>query len=178
MKRFQLLLMCVLCLSIVPHIIVPHVEAAEALPSAQTSVLTPEKRADIERLLEMTGATSLGKQMGVAMVAQLTPTLQKAYPDIPQRVLDALPAEVGAVFEANMASFKEIIIPLYHSYFTGDEIKEMLKFYSTALGQKTIRVMPALMQESMLAGQQWGQSLGPQIEARIKAKLKSEGIRL
>jgi hypothetical protein len=52
----------------------------------------------------------------------------------------------------------------------------MIRFYSTDLGKKTIRVMPALMQESMAAGQQWGQALGPQIEERVKARLKKEGV--
>ena len=38
--------------------------------------------------------------------------------------------------------------------------------------------MPQLVQESMLAGQRWGQSLGPLIENRIKQRFKEEGIKL
>ncbi|MBC7982410.1 MAG: DUF2059 domain-containing protein [Candidatus Obscuribacterales bacterium] len=140
--------------------------------------LTTAKRADIERLLEMTGATALGKQMATAVVAQMAQSIKQARPDVPQRVIDVLPEEVGAVFEANMASFNEIVIPIYHNFFTGLEIKEMIRFYSTELGKKTIRVMPALMQESMLAGQQWGQSLGPKINERVRARLTSEGFKL
>jgi hypothetical protein len=110
------------------------------------------------------------------MVAQLTQVIKKARPEIPQKTLDVLPGEVAAVIDANSAAFKEIMFPIYHKYFTGAEIKEMIRFYSTDLGKKTIRVMPALMQESMAAGQQWGQALGPQIEERVKARLKKEGV--
>jgi uncharacterized protein len=140
--------------------------------------LTAAKRADIEKLLEMTGTAALGKQMGTAVMGQMAQAIRKMRPDIPQRVIDALPGEVGAVFEANMDAFKEQVIPLYSKYFTASEIKGMIAFYSTDLGKKTISVMPSLMAESMAAGQQWGQSLGPQIDARIKARCKNEGYPL
>jgi hypothetical protein len=89
-----------------------------------------------------------------------------------------LPEEIGAVFEARAGSFKEIVIPIYHKYFTGEEIKEMIRFYSSDLGRKTIRIMPALINESLTAGQQWGQSLAPLITERVKARLKREGVEL
>jgi len=152
--------------------------AATVPVAALADDMTPEKRADIEQLLQITGALSLGKQMAMSLVAQISQTLKKARPDIPQRLLDALPEEVEAVFEANITSFKEATIPLYGKYFTGAEIKQMLQFYSTDLGQKTIKVMPALLQESMVVGQQWGQSLTPIIDARIRARFKKEGIQI
>lgn len=145
---------------------------------AKGEELSPEKRADIERLLDMTGAMALSTQMANAVTAQLFQVIKKARPDIPAKVLDALPAEVQATFEANMDSFKEAIIPIYHKHFSGSEIKEIIQFYSTDLGKKTVRLMPVLMQESMLAGQRWGQSLGPEIDRRIKARLKGEGAKI
>jgi len=72
--------------------------------SAFAEDLTPEKRADIEQLLQMTAALSVGKQMGLAVVAQLTQTIKRARPDIPQSVLDVLPEEVNAVFDAHVSS--------------------------------------------------------------------------
>ena len=140
--------------------------------------LTAAKRADIEKLLEMTGAAAMGKQMGVAALGQMAQVIRKMRPDIPQHVIDTLPDEVGAVFDANIDSFKEQVISIYSKYFTASEIKGMIAFYATDLGKKTISVMPALMAESMATGQQWGQSLGPQIDARIKARCKKEGYPL
>lgn len=140
--------------------------------------LSPEKRADIERLLDMTGAMALSTQMASAVTTQLFQAIKKARPDIPARVLDALPAVVQATFEANVGSLKEATIPIYHKHFSASEIKEIIQFYSTDLGKKTIRLMPVLMQESMLAGQRWGESLGPEIERRVKAQLKNEGVKI
>lgn len=140
--------------------------------------LTAEKRADIEQLLEMTGALSVGKQMSGAVVQQMMQFLRKARPDIPQRVLDVLPEEIDGVINDNMGAFRDLTVPLYHKYFTGAEVKEMIRFYSTPLGKKTIETMPALLNEGFEVGQKWGQSLGPSIQARVQARLKKEGYDL
>jgi len=150
-----------------------------AVPSlTQAQGVAPEKRADIERLLELTGALSLGKQMAVSVAAQFGQALRKARPDIPQQLIEALPVEIEAVFSANMPSFTAQVIPLYDKYFTGEEIKQMIAFYSSDLGRKTISVMPSLLQESMAIGQKWGQSLAPEIDARVRARFKKEGIQI
>ena len=140
--------------------------------------LTPQKRADIERLLEMTGATRLGKQLAVLSAGPMVQSLKERHPGIPQKALDALPEEVGAVFEANIGTFVASIIPLYHRYFTAEEIKGMIAFYSTPLGQKAINSMPGLMSESVAIAQKWGQGLDPLIAERVRARLKKEGIDL
>lgn len=150
--------------------------ASPSLASAEE--LTSDKKVDIENLLQITGALSIGKQMSVAVVGQLTQSLRQARSDIPQEVLDVLPEVVGSVLDTNISSFKEAIIPVYHKYFTADEIKQMIRFYSTDLGKKTIQVMPSLLQESMAVGEQWGRSLAPQINEQVRARFKQEGIKI
>ncbi len=54
-------------------------------------------------------------------------------------------SEVDAIINDNIGPLTELIIGIYHKHFTADEIKEMIGFYATPLGQKSIRVMPALM---------------------------------
>ncbi len=151
--------------------------AAFCMPAC-AETLTPEKKADIERLLDMTGALAVGKQMATALSVNMSQTLKSVRPDIPQNVIDTIPVEVARVMEANIGALKEAIIPIYHKHFTADEIKEMIRFYSSDLGRKTIKVMPALMQEGMLAGQRWGQSLGPKVEQGVRAKLRREGVNI
>lgn len=137
--------------------------------------LSPAKRADIERLLSMTKALDLSQQMGVAAAQQISQMLQQVRPDIPQKVLDTLPEEIGAVFVEERDGLQELVVAIYHEHFSASDIRGMIDFYSTDLGKKTIAVMPVLMSQSMQAGQAWGQSLGPVIEARVKARLEKEG---
>jgi hypothetical protein len=146
--------------------------------SVHADELTREKRADIERLLAMTGSLALSKQMANAVTAGMTQTLKQARPDIPEKVLDLMASEVSATFDDNMSSLKDEMIPLYHRHFSASEIKGLVNFYSTELGQKTIKVMPVLMQEGMQVGQRWGQSLAPKIKQRVSARLQQQGIKL
>lgn len=145
---------------------------------ASAEDLTPQKKADIEKLLAITGALAIGQQMSEAFVNQMTQSLRTRRPDIPKEVFDVLPEEINAVISSNLDRFKDIVIPLYHKYFSGEEIKQIIEFYKTPLGQKTIQVMPQLMGESLQAGIRWGEEMGPEIQRRIKSRFKKEGYEI
>ena len=80
--------------------------------------------------------------------------------------------------ELAKGDFNNNIIPLYDKYFTLAEIQQLLDFYETDIGKKTIEVMPQLTQESIIIGQQWGESIGPIIGQRITRRLAEEGIEI
>jgi len=46
------------------------------------------------------------------------------------------------------------------------------------LGQKTIKVWPLILQESMLLAQDWWKALAPLIKDRVNNRFKKEGIEL
>jgi hypothetical protein len=140
--------------------------------------LTEAKRADIKALLEVTGSLRVGQQMSELMVGQMTETLKQARPDIEPRLYDVLRDEVNAVLEESIPAFVELMIPVYHRHFSHREIRELLAFYGTDLGRKTIAVMPLLLQESMQLGQRWGRSLAPVVERRIRERFLAEGVDL
>lgn len=140
--------------------------------------LSAQKRADIERLLLITNALDIGRQFGSGVIAQINQMIRKIRPDIPQKVLDTLPAEVNALMVEQQDVLKEMIVLIYHEHFTREDILGMIDFYSTDLGKKAIATMPSLMGQSLQAGQAWGQSLAPLIDERIKARLSQEGYEI
>lgn len=50
------------------------------------------------------------------------------------------------------AFYRTLFVKLYRKYYTVEEMKEVQKFYQTAVGKKTLKVMSPLMQESMQEG--------------------------
>lgn len=149
-----------------------------ALSPARAEDLTTAKRTDIQRLLETTGALSLGRQMSAYVVRHYMDSLRQMRPDIPAAALDTIPPVVDEVIGANLPAFADKMVPLYHRYFTHAEIGQLLAFYQTDVGRKSIQVMPQLLQESMKMGQEWGQALGPEIQRRVKERLKKEGVEI
>src|SRR5712664_168731 len=143
--------------------------AAMSIANAPAQEVSTEKRAEIERLLEITGALAVGQQMSSFFVTRLAQAIRRDNPNAPQHVIDAIPQEVNAVIVESLPLFKELVIPLYDKYLTLDDLRGLNSFYSTPLGKKTISVMPALVQESMAMGAQWGQAMEPRIAQRLRA---------
>lgn len=161
---------------LLPLVLFGSLIAASPAPAAEAVSAT--KKADIEQLVTMTGALRIGDQMSRAMVLQMTRALKRARPDIPQDVLDAVREEVNrAVTESLNApgGFMDITVGIYDKYYTDAEIRQLIAFYQTPVGQKSIRILPTIMQDSILAGQVWGRSLIPQVQRRVLQRLRQMG---
>ena len=132
---------------------------AGALATAQ-SPLPRNKDQAIRELIQITGASNLGRQM----MEQMRPALQKAIPDLPASFWDDFMAEVKT------DEMTDLIVPIYARHFTLEELEELIAFNRTPLGQKVIAEMPAVMKESMSAGQEWGRQLGERAYRKAEAQ--------
>ena len=143
--------------------------------------ISKSKRADIEKLLELTGALRIGSQMSQFFVTEMTKSIKTARPDIPEEMFKVLAEEVNGVINGAMKQkegFVDLVIPVYDKYYSDADIKALIKFYQSDIGKKTIKVMPNLIGESMKIGQAWGQKLGPVIEERVMKRFKEKGFDL
>lgn len=140
--------------------------------------VSASKRAKIEELLNVTGALAIGRQMSATFVNELGKAIRANNPNVPKRVTDALPEEVDRIIAERMPALIELYVPLYDRYFTEEDLAGMIAFYKTEVGKKTIQVMPHLVRDSMQAGMQWGQSLGPVLTQRLRERFKADQIKI
>lgn len=93
------------------------------------------------------------------------PAQRAANPRIPAVFWDRLLAQV----RARRGELEEMMADVYARHFTSDDVRQLLAFYRTPVGQKLLAMQPAVLQESMAAGQAWGarlaQGIGEQLEA-------------
>ena len=61
-------------------------------------------------------------------------------------------------------------LPAYNQHFTDDEIKQLITFYETPVGQKTVKEMPQLVTELQSLGQKWGENLGRECMTEVLAE--------
>jgi hypothetical protein len=101
------------------------------------------------------------------MMNTLLPNLQRMAPQVPASFWQEFAKEIDP------NELVAIVVPIYQRHFTEREIQEMIRFYKTPTGQKFTRELPLVTQESVAAGQQWGQ----QIAQRAIAKLQAQGIK-
>ena len=125
-----------------------------------TTPLSAEKAKSnsIKQLMEKTGAKNLGSQM----IKQMLPTLKKLAPNAPKIFWKK------TILKMDMNKMIELIIPVYQKHLTEKDIQTIIKFYDTPVGKKFIKVTPAITQETMIIGQQWGQSIAMEIIQELK----------
>lgn len=141
--------------------------------------ITTAKQNDIRQLIEMTGGTNIAKLFASGSSQQMFKMLKASRPDIPDRALVIMEREMLALFSEKLTApggLMDMIVPIYAKHLSHQEIRELIAFYQTPLGRKTISVLPLVTQESMQAGQRWGQALGPEMEKRVIAALNREGL--
>ena len=132
------------------------VSAAEPPPAE--SAAEPGKEAKVRQLMELTGSGSIGVQM----VTQMLPAMKKMAPNAPETFWQEMMAELKP------ESFVDLVVPIYMKHFDEVDLDEMIAFYSTRVGRKSIERLPAIMAESMAAGQVWGEQVARKILERLK----------
>src|SRR5579872_5763280 len=105
-----------------------------------------------------------------SMEGSIKPLLASALP--PGEYRDKLIDLFFAKFQskANPKALLDLAVPLYDKYYSHEEIKGLIQFYQTPLGQKTLSILPKLMAESMNTGQEWGRQLGAQCMEEVLAE--------
>ncbi len=66
-------------------------------------------------------------------------------------------------------SLKEDLAKVYMAEFTESELNDLIKFYQTPLGKKTVEKMPSLMSKGAEMGQKRMQEHLPELQAAIQA---------
>ena len=118
------------------------------------------KQAAIRKLIEVTGAAQMGKQMADTLLTQLAP----AFPSVPAGVWK----EFAQLLDPE--EMTDLIIPRYDKHFTLEEIQALAAFYESPAGRKVIATMPTLMQESMALGNEWGQHKAAELIRSLKER--------
>lgn len=118
------------------------------------------KTAKIRQLLDMTGSGKLGVQVANSMIA----SFKKSYSQVDEAFWDQFAKEIKAEDLINL------VIPIYDKYFTEADIDQLIGFYNSPIGKKSVETLPMITQESMSAGQAWGREIAEKAQKQLKEK--------
>jgi hypothetical protein len=95
-----------------------------------------------------------------------------------QKVPNATPKQIkalrGMFEEVTKAPLDEMIsavISIYQRHLTKTDVEELIRFYSSPVGQKLLRQQPQIMRESMQAGAEIQRKRMDEIQARLKERM-------
>jgi uncharacterized protein len=131
--------------------------------------IDPAKEADIRKLTDLTGASGLGEQLMRAGMEQFRASVLDSQPDNPRakQFVDAFVARFQKHFDPN--SLGEAVIPIYDRYLTAEDLKGLLEYYTSPLGQRMLKVLPEIARESQAAGFALGQKAAQQTMEDLRA---------
>lgn len=132
--------------------------------------MDPAKEADIRRLLDVVGTKGLVKQLMDSMEKNLKPMMVNSLPpgDYRNRLVELFFEKFET--KADPQQLIDMAVPGYDKYLSDEEIKGLISFYQTPLGQKALAVLPKLSMELQSQGSKWGQELGRQCMLEVLAE--------
>jgi uncharacterized protein len=156
-----------LCTQLQSHFALPATQetgaqqqSAPATAMTEQQKVDPAKEADIRKLLELTGAKAIESQTMSGMESGIRPLMTNSLP--PGEYREKL---IELFFEkfhtkAKMENLVNLSVPVYDKYLSDEEVKGLIQFYETPLGQKAVSVLPKMTQEIQQQGREWGQKMG------------------
>jgi hypothetical protein len=122
------------------------------------------------------------RQLVTGMTAQVWPALERALrtkrSDIDQAALTELRMEFERIQVEYMTGVMAEAPAIYAKHFSAQELRDMLAFYKTPTGQKSLQVMPQLTSEVFQMVMQKMQGLQMQIMGAFTNVLRQRGIDL
>ena len=103
----------------------------------------------VRYLIELSGEAD----MGVMVFENMMMSFRDIFPDVPgefwDRVVDAVERD----------DLMDILVPIYRKHFTAEDVAGLIRFYESPLGRKLIERQPDMTRESMVAGEEWGETI-------------------
>jgi hypothetical protein len=122
-----------------------------AVSTQSNPSIDPVKAADIRSLIELVGARDLVQDGANNAIEQSREKLIATVPnnDQGQAFVNAFSASYQKKFDADQVT--QQLVGIYDKHFTEDEIRGLLQFYGSPLGQKVAAEMPKIGRETQAA---------------------------
>lgn len=121
--------------------------SASGTQQAQAQSIEPAKEADIRSLLELVGARDTIQDAADNSVEQFKERISVTMPNSEkaQKVADTFAANFKKNYDPN--ALMEQLVGIYDRHYTDQEIKGLLQFYGSPLGQKAAAESPKINRE-------------------------------
>lgn len=149
-----------------PQSVVPT-QGNSAAPQT-SSAIDPAKEADIRSLMELVGAHDLVQDGANSAIEQSREKLLATVPnnDKGQAFVNAFAASYQKKLDVDQIT--DQLVAIYDKHYTEDEIKGLLQFYGSPLGQKVAAEMPKIGRETQAAVRTAGGKAAKEALAEMK----------
>jgi hypothetical protein len=104
----------------------------------------------------------------------MKPAIVQNRPDV-DRDFDELMPVLQQKMNARVSELEDSFVTIYASNFSAAELRDVIAFYKSPTGQKFLAKTPIVTQQTMAAGQKFGQTAGAEAQKEMKDLLRDKG---
>ncbi|HEX4075315.1 MAG TPA: DUF2059 domain-containing protein [Candidatus Acidoferrales bacterium] len=124
-----------------------------AAPPSLSEKVDPAKEAAIRHLMDVTETSKLGDNINSFLTDRIRTIMSRSMaPDKLPKFMDSFTQKFSA--SSPSSAVTDAMVPIYARAFTMEDIQEMTKFYESSVGQKMVKQLPQVTQESQNTGVQ------------------------
>jgi hypothetical protein len=152
--------------------------AAEAAAQAKSNTALSPNAPTHDQVMTLLDLLQIRKNIAVMMDGMKKVMKDAAEQAFRERVPDPTPQQLqtlAGMVDDIMADLPidemvEAMVPIYRRHLTRSDIEEVIRFYSSPVGQKLLREQPQMIQEGMQAGAQIQQKRMGEIMDKIRER--------
>ena len=148
-----------------------------AAVAAQAQTPTAGAVAAARELIQSKGGGAMFEPVIPGVVESTKNSLLPTNPNL-TRELNEVAAQLRKEYEAKKAEIVYEVAIVYAKHFTEQELKDLVTFYRSPLGQKMLKEEPIALDESLQRAQDWSIEFAEAVMGRFHAEMKKRGHQL
>lgn len=125
-------------------------------------------------LVKVTGATALFNPLIAGVVEQAKIVFLQQNPGL-SNDLNEIAIKIRTDLAPRFSELTDEVGRLYSKHFSEQELKAILTFYKSPVGQKMLKQQPQVVDSSMKFAQDWANNLTDEVIKRMRDELKKKG---
>lgn len=143
-------------------------------PIARAQSPSPDQLGAAKELIATMHLVDQFKAIMPSLVKALKPAIVQGRSDV-ERDYDAMMPALLEAFAKRFDELVEAVAIIYASNFSAEDLRALNSFYKTPAGQQFLQKAPLVTQQSMTAGQKFGQSVAAEMRGQIIDGLRQKG---
>lgn len=127
-----------------------------------------------QEILDLKNAAALFKPMVPGVIERVKLMLLQTNPAL-RKDLEVVSTSLNKVYAPRTAEMLNEFALAYASSFTEAELKELVTFYRSAIGKKSIAIEPQLFEGALNGLQKWQDEFAEEVIVRFRADMKKRG---
>jgi len=143
--------------------------------AAQAQQPSPAAVAVAREVITAKGVAAMTQPLVLGVIESAKNTFVPTNPNLTRELNDVATALHKELDAKSNNDVVEQMARAYAGRFTEQELKDLLVFYKTPLGQKIIKEEPAAIEDGLKSAQRWADAFSETVMARIRTEMQKKG---